>query len=438
MKKYGDLVIVAMLALLVLGWVRSIDSIVVTKSGYESYYEIATQKREKQLYGLAIKNYKAALAEESRTECVEALAQTCLEYYQSDTSYSAQSLCMNTLEDLIGTYPQISAPYEAEAQLNMDKKDYSAVKTLCEKADTNGASTDTLKALRQQLVYKYTYAGYGGYTDYRTPCAGYYAVCNGSNWGVVSTEGEEAVEPSAVMISSVGEGNYYVASDGTASYIRNLDGYTYANLDFVAEDAGVMAEGLVPIQTGGKYAYYNADGEKQFGDYDAASTFCNGKAAVKNGDAWSIIDATGAVQGSDTFEDLAFSSSGLFNGASAIVAKKNGKFALYDENLAQIGSFTCDEVDLLTSEGFAYAVDGKWGFADYAGNVLIEPQYEGAKSFSNGIATVQQDGVWFLIDTNGERLGDENFASGGYVTAGNTCLIMPQDETTYRLIQFVG
>jgi hypothetical protein len=48
-----------------------------------------------------------------------------------------------------------------------------------------------------------------------------------------------------------------------------------------------------------------------------------------------------------------------------------------------------------------YAVDKGWGFIDIAGNEVIEPQFESAMSFSEGLAGVQVGELWGFIDKTG-------------------------------------
>ena len=51
--------------------------------------------------------------------------------------------------------------------------------------------------------------------------------------------------------------------------------------------------------------------------------------------------------------------------------------------------------------------DGKWGYRDDAGRVVISPRYEIAREFSGeGIAAVVDDKGWAYIDEAGRVLGD--------------------------------
>lgn len=437
MKKYGNIVVAAMAVLLVMGWINFLKTGVSTGSLYGSYYAQAQQEREKGLYQLSIRDYQLALEEKRTGACINALAQTCEEYYANDVSYAAQMLCKNTLSELISAYPQNAYPYEALANLYKQEENYDDIISVYEKAKNNHALSDPLQTMRQEIVYCYT-EDYTGYNEVSAPINGCYKVRYGDKWGIIDTTGEEVVACAADAISPVGENGFYVVSQQEKSWIKNLDGYTYANLDFYAEDAGVMSEGLVPIKSNGTYAYYTKDGVRVCGDYDEAGTFSNGMAAVCQGDAWFIIDKEGNRQSDQTFEALATTNTGSFNAAGVYVVKQNGKFTICGTDWNPSSDFTCDEVDLLTAEGFAFEKDGKWGFADYKGNVLLEPQYLNARSFSNGQATVETGDGWVFIDRAGNRLGDKVFSGGGFLTSANSCMIQTKDNVQYKLIRFVG
>ena len=52
---------------------------------------------------------------------------------------------------------------------------------------------------------------------------------------------------------------------------------------------------------------------------------------------------------------------------------------------------------------FATKVDGKWGFANKSGTVVVEPKYDEVTEFNSyGYAAVKQDGKWGAINVNGD------------------------------------
>jgi hypothetical protein len=46
--------------------------------------------------------------------------------------------------------------------------------------------------------------------------------------------------------------------------------------------------------------------------------------------------------------------------------------------------------------------DGKYGFIDATGQMVIEPQFLGAEGFWNGLAQVQLEGQYGYIDHSGQ------------------------------------
>lgn len=62
------------------------------------------------------------------------------------------------------------------------------------------------------------------------------------------------------------------------------------------------------------------------------------------------------------------------------------------------------------SEGLALVeVGGQFGYINPQGERVIAPQFDDALYFSDGLAPVQQDSVWFYIDPTGRRVEDKPF-----------------------------
>jgi hypothetical protein len=59
------------------------------------------------------------------------------------------------------------------------------------------------------------------------------------------------------------------------------------------------------------------------------------------------------------------------------------------------------------SEGLAFVLkdeDGKWGFIDNRGNIVIPNIYDDEMSFSEGLASVKKDGKYGYINNQGEEV----------------------------------
>lgn len=67
---------------------------------------------------------------------------------------------------------------------------------------------------------------------------------------------------------------------------------------------------------------------------------------------------------------------------------------------------------------YVVTVQGKNGFIDRDGKVIIEPTFEKAYPFSDGLAAVQQNDMWGFIDTTGRMVIEPKFAMVGLFSDG--------------------
>ncbi len=113
-----------------------------------------------------------------------------------------------------------------------------------------------------------------------------------------------------------------------------------------------------------KYGFINKQGQIAIqARFDDAKEFHNGLAAVKLGEKWGYIDKTGQFDTERVFD---------------WVPEKLDE----DLNRVQIGK--------------------KWGFVNKSGKVVIQPQFDKAFPFSEGLAAVYFDEGWGYINTAGK------------------------------------
>lgn len=133
----------------------------------------------------------------------------------------------------------------------------------------------------------------------------------------------------------------------------------------VFEEIGVVADSkLILFKMNGKFGFMDWSGHIIVSpQYQLASDFINGRAAVFNG-KWGFIDITGELVIRNIYDEVGFFSS----------------------NLAPV------------------KIGNEFGYIDKIGNVVIPFQYSNANSFLNGCAIVQKDHHAGLIDTSGNLI----------------------------------
>jgi hypothetical protein len=176
--------------------------------------------------------------------------------------------------------------------------------------------------------------------------------------------------------------------------------YSYIDrLGNVAIDAGEycraygFSEGLALVGTAtGGWGYIDTSGrlliEPQF--YSAMG-FSEELAAVCTGDKWGLIDKAGHIVIEPRYEEVSPFSEGMavaLIGDTSLLIDKTGQIIL---------SRSTDELflsiyeDARFSEGLAVAYDcaeEKYGFIDRSGEFIIEPRFQQAAPFSEGLARV--------------------------------------------------
>lgn len=181
--------------------------------------------------------------------------------------------------------------------------------------------------------------------------------------------------------------------------------------------------GLFPVSVDGKYGYIDTAGKIAIATrFSHAWEFSDGLAAVEVGSrsrgyAQGFIDSTGQLVVAAKYADTGYFSDGL-----APVGLKTGKSRR---------CFDCDP-NLL------------WGFINRGGAYAIKPQFHRARSFSEGLAAVQDEKsrLWGYIRKDGalaitfQFTGVQAFSEGlacvlsgkrfGYVDAAEHMVIAPQ------------
>ena len=62
------------------------------------------------------------------------------------------------------------------------------------------------------------------------------------------------------------------------------------------------------------------------------------------------------------------------------------------------------------SEGLARVkVNGKWGYINESGKIVIKPQFENAREFSEGLARIRLNKKWGYIDKSGKLVIEPQF-----------------------------
>lgn len=177
------------------------------------------------------------------------------------------------------------------------------------------------------------------------------------------------------------------------------------------EPNNLFSEGLLAVRKDGRFGYIDTKGNKVIDYYfDQAYAF-NGKyAIIIRNDGYNIIDKSGVTQFEDDLEYLYFDIEtgylwyvkdellGLMKTNGDIIVEAKYELTNEDDYSSSLESFS------FFQEGLARVVkNGKFGYIDKTGEVIIDFDYEDAGHFSQGLAYyANSDGKYGYINKKGE------------------------------------
>lgn len=208
-------------------------------------------------------------------------------------------------------------------------------------------------------------------------------------------------------------GSYSLALslDTPSPHIPNLaqmlqDGIVYTPAErYVPKVADVTSEYIAadpePYQSSGLWGYRDGSGREVIpAVYGVAHAFSDGLAAVRIHGLWQVIDRMGAV----VLDCPEYSVVKPFCGGLAAVCDDGGLWG-YITRDGRVAVEPRYEMAGFFREGLAVVRSGgRYGYIDSGGRMVTEPVYDYATGFRDGRATVQLDGETFEIGPGGEKL----------------------------------
>lgn len=427
MKQTHSLIIILFVLLIVIGWGAAVIDLVGGESEeYLNHIALAEDYYARGLYQKAATEYESALKLEDSEEIWQKLLDAYQARYEEDLEIYEYYL--PAAESAVLYYPENIDFLLTLAHLHLDEDAYIAAYKCLNTAIENGLEDERVTNLKMQVAYSYDIL-WGEYTAYETCVNGYYAVKRYGAWDYMSEDGSEEGLSGLVYAGPVGQDNVRVCTNKDRTILTDTDKIVQGIVHTTIEKAGVYSEGLVPVMVENKYAYYDLLGDKKFGSYDFAGTFVDGKAAVAVGQKWYIIDTEGNQVSSVTYEQIVINLDGTYCKNDIMIAKEKGKYYMYDMEGNKVGSFVADDVDVVTEDGYvAFCKNGKWGFADLNGEEVIKPTYEGAKSFSNGLAAVYNGDKWGFINEDELLVIAYRFIDADYFNAEGKCMVCTEER----------
>lgn len=424
MKKYRAFVPVAMIVLMLASWYLLIQDALKVESAYNNYLSEARKYAEDGITKYAIENYNMVLEIKSTPEVYVEVA----EYYKAqekDVEYL--SWCKNFFE----TYPTNAESYDCVLDAYLSNKDYAACYDVLETAAKRNITSDYIKQVSADIMYVYK-LDFNTYEEVAVYSNNYCPVKSKEVWGFVDRYGNQRIACKYPEVGAYTQTNFasVVNADGDAYFIDKTGSKVMVSKEKY-QSFGLLVDGKIAAKRAdGKYTYVDQDFNILFGEYDYASTINNNVAAVKNGDTWQLIDASGKNITKEKYADVKLDEKQIVYRSDRIfVAESVGKYIMVNGSGKQVGSLTFEDAKVFASDApAAVKINGKWCFVDSDGKLISDKKYDDARSFMNGLAAVCICGKWGFVDIEENVVIEPEFFGAKDFNEKGSCFVKTGDK----------
>lgn len=237
------------------------------------------------------------------------------------------------------------------------------------------------------IPYKFDYA-----YDFKDSIA---KVNINNKWAYINTKGElitdlfDEISNLEQGLAIVRQGNKYALLDINKKTLSQWYDRIYPFRDNVAR-----------VEHNGKYNFINKQGKLISNIwFEDADDFNEGLAKIKLSNKWGFINSSGKIIVKPHYDWA----SSLVNGIAKV--SKNGKYTLINNKGEQITQWF-DRIFFFSDGMSVVAKNGKWGYIDINGHIVIPLEYDRAYAFSNGKAMVIKGDKIFFIDKQGQPINE--------------------------------
>ena len=217
---------------------------------------------------------------------------------------------------------------------------------------------------------------------------------NNGKYGVINSAGETKIETNYEDLSYIVDGNYIAKKDGKYGII-NLNNETkvdfkYTNIIYMKDENFIEAD-----KEDGYTDLLNTNFEVKATGIVSEINSSKGYLKVREGNEYKYYN----------FKLESKTSQEIFLSNTLFLSKKDGKYGFVDKNGIVVVDYIYDDATEQNDYGYsAVKIDGKWGAIDQTGKVVVTPSYDLAQN-----TVISFIGKWHLApDLNANYYTDEN------------------------------
>ncbi|MDR1590156.1 MAG: WG repeat-containing protein [Oscillospiraceae bacterium] len=317
-------------------------------------------------------------------------------------------------EDTIDEYPGEAEPYEYLMKTRYDAGDVATCFELYAAMTRRGAVSELCDGIMAKIEYAYYTTG--SYDDVATFSGGYCAVMTKGKWGYIDETGARRIESVFAVAGPFGtDGRAAVTDTAGGTYYIDAEGNKRIAppVSPGADSLGLLEDGVYTLGGFGGWGLYDSNNTLLSGLHEGLTGISGGRAAVLSDGLWFLVDSGGVLVSGDGYDAVKCDDSGAIYSGGRFFAMSDGMYYMMDGDGRRVSDAGYEDCKPFVPGGGKLAAvksGGKWGFVDDAGAYVIEPVYEDARGFSNGLAAVRRGGAWGYIDVYGDMVIENIFS----------------------------
>jgi|GEM_PF-1790106 len=337
-----------------------------------------------------------------------------------------ESITLKTIDK----FPTDPKAYKDIINYYMLNNEFVEVQNIALKANEHLEDSSEFRELYFEASYQYSEIG--GRYDSVNDFIGFNAcVIEDGKWGMINQFGDFILEPIYKHISAFSGGMAAVSLEDE-TYFVNKSGHPQLRTKEKVDLAMPFISGLSVIKQGDKYGYADKDYNLYEVEWDFATSYLYGVAAVKKDDKWAIRDFNREYVTEFIFDDVIYDDNYISSNNGVIIASVDNIYYLFNINGEKIIENGFEDAKPFSEEGIApIKVDGKWGFINTSGDLIIDFIYEDAYAFGIGIAPVKLDDKWFYVDANNDVMLEGDFEEARTFSKSGLAAVKVNKDWTY-------
>lgn len=201
----------------------------------------------------------------------------------------------------------------------------------------------------------------------------------------------------------IADDGYFVQDSEGKWEIVNEKGFVVqkCDKDTITDIVG-KAAGYYIVIDNGKYRFMNNEMKLSENSYDYISNSSEGIYAVCKAGKWALVqDSVMNYEGEYVYDNIEINSQGQCCVNDRIVVQKNGKYEIINKKEEEILVCENELKAYEDNQPTVFKADDTFGFIYKNGNTFIKNTFQDALPYKQGIAAINVDGKWGYIDLYG-------------------------------------